>query len=85
VLVGTAVYTALAISLEDIHGAGKLPIGRRGRAPPRSRAVSQTSSTAWSTRLVSANSSSPPVSFRLGRDHMGRSEHMGSHYKKGAL
>jgi uncharacterized protein len=32
VLAGTAVYTSLASALEDIHGAGKLPIGRRGRA-----------------------------------------------------
>jgi hypothetical protein len=32
VLVGTAVYTSLATSLEDVHGAAKLPIGRRGRA-----------------------------------------------------
>lgn len=32
VLVGTAAYTALATALEDVHGATKLPIGRRGRA-----------------------------------------------------
>ena len=32
VLAGTAVYTALATSLEDIHGVGILPIGWRGRA-----------------------------------------------------
>jgi hypothetical protein len=32
VLVGTAAYTALATALEDVYGAAKLPIGRRGRA-----------------------------------------------------
>ena len=32
VLAGTAIYTSLATSLEDIHGTSKLPIGRRGRA-----------------------------------------------------
>ncbi len=32
VLVSTAIYTALATSLEDIHGKGTLPIGRRGHA-----------------------------------------------------
>lgn len=32
VLVGTAFYISLATALEDIHGASKLPIGRRGRA-----------------------------------------------------
>jgi succinate-acetate transporter protein len=32
VLAGSAIYTALATALEDVHGASKLPIGRRGRA-----------------------------------------------------
>jgi uncharacterized protein len=32
VLAGIAIYTSLATALEDIHGEGKLPIGRRGRA-----------------------------------------------------
>ena len=32
VLVSAAIYTALATEIEDIHGASKLPIGRRKRA-----------------------------------------------------
>lgn len=32
VLAGTAAYTSLATALEDVHGASRLPIGRRGRA-----------------------------------------------------
>lgn len=31
-LLDTAVYTSLAITLEDMHGTSKPPIGKRGRA-----------------------------------------------------